>query len=56
MEPDGTQRGGGAPPVSSALQADLTAGRKARSFVAVGGTYIDATKTLTAGATAIALH
>jgi hypothetical protein len=31
----------------AALQADLAAGRKARSFVASGGTYVDATKTLT---------
>jgi hypothetical protein len=31
----------------TALQADLAAGRKARSFVATGGTYADLTKTLT---------
>ena len=41
-----------------ALQADLAAGRKARAFVAAGGTgsYVDATKTLTAGAMAAVLH
>jgi hypothetical protein len=39
-----------------ALQADLAAGRKARGFVAFGGTYVDATKTLTAGATAAVLQ
>jgi len=39
-----------------ALQADLAAGSKAKSFVAIGGSYVDATKTLTAGATAIVLH
>jgi hypothetical protein len=41
-----------------ALQADLAAGRKARAFVASGGinSYIDATKTLTAGAIAAVLH
>ncbi len=40
----------------TALQADLLAGRKARSFVASGGTYVDATKTLTANAMAAALQ
>ena len=40
----------------AALQADLMAGRKARSFVAVGGTYVDATKTLTAGVMAAVLQ
>ncbi|HEY6239401.1 MAG TPA: DUF4382 domain-containing protein [Burkholderiales bacterium] len=40
----------------TALQADLTAGRKARSFVATGGTYVDATKTLTANLMATALQ
>jgi len=40
----------------AALQADLLAGRKARSFVAFGGTYVDATKTLTAEATAAVLQ
>lgn len=40
----------------AALQADLLAGRKARSFVAFGGTYVDATKTLTAGAMAAVLQ
>ena len=41
-----------------ALQADLAAGRKARAFVASGGvgSYVDATKTLTAGAMAAVLH
>jgi hypothetical protein len=43
-------------PYQSALQADLAAGSKAKSFVAIGGSYVDATKTLTAGATAIVLH
>ena len=40
----------------AALQADLAAGRKARSFVASGGTYFDAAKTLTANAMAVALQ
>jgi len=40
----------------TALQADLAAGRKARGFVAFGGPYVDATKTLTAGAMAAALQ
>jgi len=40
----------------AALQADLAAGRKARSFVASGGTYIDATKTLTSSLMATALQ
>ena len=40
----------------TALQADLAAGRKARSFVAFGGPYVDATKTLTAGTMAAVLQ
>jgi len=40
----------------TALQADLAAGRKARSFVASGGTYVDATKTLTSSLMATALQ
>jgi len=40
----------------AALQADLAAGRKARSFVASGGTYFDATKTLTSSLMATALQ
>lgn len=40
----------------AALQADLLAGRKARGFVASGGPYVDATKTLTAGAMAAVLQ
>ena len=40
----------------AALQADLAAGRKARSFVASGGTYFDATKTLTVNAMAAVLQ
>jgi hypothetical protein len=40
----------------TALQADLAAGRKARSFVASGGTYFDATKTLTSSLMATALQ
>ncbi|HYL07918.1 MAG TPA: hypothetical protein VEU76_05175 [Candidatus Udaeobacter sp.] len=40
----------------AALRADLAAGRKARSFVASGGTYVDATKTLTANLMATALQ
>jgi hypothetical protein len=41
-----------------ALQADLGAGRRARAFVASGGagSYVDATKTLTAAAMAAALQ
>jgi len=40
----------------AALQADLAAGRQARSFVASGGTYLDAAKMLTANAMAVALQ
>jgi hypothetical protein len=40
----------------AALKADLAAGRKARSFVASGGTYVDATKTLTSSLMATALQ
>jgi len=40
----------------TALQADLAAGRKARGFVAFGGPYVDATKTLTAGTMAAVLQ
>jgi hypothetical protein len=40
----------------AALQAELAAGRKARSFVASGGTYVDATQTLTANLMATALQ
>jgi hypothetical protein len=40
----------------AALQAELAAGRKARSFVASGGTYVDGPKTLTANAMAAALQ
>ncbi|HET7764619.1 MAG TPA: DUF4382 domain-containing protein [Burkholderiales bacterium] len=40
----------------TALQADLGAGKKARSFVAFGGTYDDGSKTLTAGTMATVLH
>jgi len=40
----------------AALQADLLAGRKARSFVASGGTYVDVTKTLTSSLMATALQ
>jgi hypothetical protein len=40
----------------AALQLELAAGRRARGFVASGGIYIDATKTLTAGAMAAALQ
>jgi len=43
-------------PMLGELQADLGAGRKARSFVAFGGTYDDASKTLTAGTMATVLH
>jgi len=40
----------------TALRADLAAGLKARSFVASGGTYVDATKTLTSSLMATALQ
>jgi hypothetical protein len=40
----------------AALQADLAAGRQARSFVASGGTYFDLTKTLTVNAMAAVLQ
>lgn len=40
----------------AALQADLLAGSKARSFVASGGIYVDATKTLTSSLMATALQ
>jgi len=40
----------------AALQADLLAGSKARSFVASGGTYVDATRTLTSSLMATALQ
>ena len=40
----------------AALQADLAAGRQARSFVASGGTYLDGPKTLTANLMATALQ
>ena len=40
----------------AALQADLGAGKKARSFVAFGGTYDDSSKTLSAGTMATVLH
>ena len=40
----------------AALQADLAAGRKARSFVASGGTYFEASKTLTSSLMATALQ
>lgn len=40
----------------AALQAKLAAGLKARAFVASGGTYFDATKTLTANSMAAALQ
>ncbi len=40
----------------AALHADLAAGRKARSFVASGGTYVDATQTLTANLMATGLQ
>ncbi len=40
----------------AALQVKLAAGRKARSFVASGGTYFDATKKMTANAMAAALQ
>ena len=40
----------------AALQTDLAAGRKARSFVASGGTYVDARQTLTANLMATGLQ
>jgi hypothetical protein len=40
----------------AALQADLAAGRRARSFVASGGTYFDAANTLTSSLMATALQ
>jgi len=40
----------------AALQANLAAGLKARTFVASGGTYVDATQTLTANAMSAALQ
>src|SRR5882762_9589548 len=40
----------------AALQLELAAGRKARSFVATGGTYVDASKTLTSSVMATALQ
>ena len=40
----------------AALQVELAAGRKARSFVASGGTYVDASKTLTSSLMATALQ
>jgi hypothetical protein len=40
----------------TALQSKLGAGLKARGFVAFGGTYTDATKTLSAGVMATALQ
>jgi hypothetical protein len=40
----------------AALQVELAAGRKARSFVATGGTYIDTSKTLTSSLMATALQ
>jgi len=40
----------------AALQVKLAAGRKARSFVATGGTYVDASKTLTSSLMATALQ
>ena len=40
----------------AALQAELALGRQARGFVASGGTYFDATKTLTANAMAAVLQ
>jgi len=40
----------------AALQLELAAGRKARSFVATGGTYVDASKTLTSSVMATALE
>lgn len=40
----------------AALQSNLIAGRRARGFVAIGGTYTDATKTLSAGIMAISMQ
>jgi len=40
----------------AALQLKLAAGRKARSFVATGGTYVDGSKTLTSSLMATALE
>jgi hypothetical protein len=40
----------------AALQSNLTAGRKARGFAAIGGTYTDATQTLSAGVMATAMQ
>jgi len=40
----------------AALQLELAAGRKARSFVATGGTYVDISKTLTSSVMATALQ
>src|SRR3989441_10854630 len=40
----------------AALRVELAAGRKARSFVATGGTYVDASKTLTSSLMATALQ
>ena len=40
----------------AALQSDLGLGKKARSFVAFGGTYDDPSNTLTAGTMATVLH
>ncbi len=40
----------------AALRVELAAGRKARSFVATGGTYVDASKTLTSSVMATALQ
>ena len=40
----------------TALQSNLTAGRKAQGFVAFGGIYTDATKTLSAGVMAASLQ
>src|SRR5438309_1200237 len=40
----------------AALQLELAAGRKARSFVATGGTYVDASKKLTSSLMATALQ
>jgi hypothetical protein len=40
----------------AALQADLAAGRRAQAFVASGGTYFDASKTLTSSLMATALQ
>ncbi len=40
----------------AALRSNLAAGRKARGFTAIGGTYTDATKTLSAGIMATAMQ